>query len=50
MIKEAIAFVEKFESDTTKQENREDWIGKKFIVVNVNENISYDGYNELEKL
>src|SRR3989338_5551097 len=48
MIKEAIAFVEKFESDTTKQENREDWIGKKFIVVNVNENISYDGYNELE--
>lgn len=51
MIKEAIAFVEKFESNQTQQENRKDWKGKKFIIINTkddNGKLVYDCSKILE--
>ncbi|MBI5390468.1 hypothetical protein HZB02_03195 [Candidatus Woesearchaeota archaeon] len=51
MIKEAISFVEKFESDQTQQRTKEDWKGKKFVIINTKEEhgkLCYDGVTLLQ--
>src|SRR3989344_5381018 len=51
VIKEAIQFVEEFERETTSQIIKEEWIGKKFVIINTMEDngkLDYDGTELLE--
>ena len=49
MIQEAISFVKEFEANQTKSQNeKEDWKGKKFIIINTEESNNRLKYKDFE--